>query len=611
MKKLFLSAISIALAASVYAIPHTFKEGDVLSAEKMNENFQALVNSNVLRSKSVNCEDGETINGAIENGYNDITVSGTCNENLLYTVWRDSGVDNKPSGMPVPRYLKITGADSTAKIVDTTSNTENTISVNSGATVVLENITISGGKFGVAATRNSNLLMTGGVTIEGFTENGIRVDDSSYLGINDGGVTITGGTGAVRGIYIGTSSSGWVASATMTGVERGFDLFANATVVSGGYSISASKRGIRMNNGHFFQYGGAGVIESTSEYAVDAYQSTFDIWNPSTLEVKNLVGGQGISLNQSRSSLNNLKMPDFDNSGSGWNPAINVQRNSNLVLENAVISASTDVALVSISAGSVTEIRDSTLTVGNAGAGIEAIGSSGLRFRNSTISGTVGGELVNIAEGSSAEIQDQSTLTITSGGQGLRVAGSSRLKFRNSTISGSVTDNLVSVSEGSSAQIEDSSTLTITSGGQGLRVADSSQLIFKDSTISGTVTDGSLASVNAGSSAEVRDATLTLDSGTRALGVSRSSDLEIRNSKISGTATDELIRVTRGSNAIISNETTLSQTSSDTPDVSVSNLSMLSIWNEEASINKVDCYSKGYVSANEGIVTTLSESCTE
>jgi len=559
MKKLFLSAIAVVLASSAYAIPNSVSEGDIVSAEKMNESFQHLEQQfQGTLAKTVNCAAGETINEAIENGYNDITVSGICNENLLYTVWRDSGVDNKPSGMPVPRYLKITGADSTAKIVDTTSNTENTISVNSGATVVLENITISGGKFGVAATRNSNLLMTGGVTIEGFTENGIRVDDSSYLGINDGGVTITGGTGAVRGIYIGTGSSGWVASATMTGVERGFDLFANATVVSVGYSISASKRGIRLNNGHFFQYGGAGVIESTSEYAVEAYQSTFDIWNPSTLEVKNLVGGQGISLNQSRSSLNNLKMPDFDNSGSGWNPAINVQRNSNLVLENAVISGSTDGHLVSISAGSVTEIRDSTLTVGNAGAGIEAIGSSGLRFRNSTISGTVGGELVNIAEGSSAEIQDQSTLTITSGGQGLNVGGSSRLNLRNSTISGSVTYNLVSISDGSSA--------------------------------------------------EVRDATLTLDSGEQAARVKSNSYLNIRSSTISGTATKELIDVRRVSHAIIDGST-LSQTSSDTPDVRVSKISFLSVWGD-SSLNSVDCHMKGTVDTDVSI-TNLDTNCTE
>jgi hypothetical protein len=141
-------------------------------------------------------------------------------------------------------------------------------------------------------------------------------------------------------------------------------------------------------------------------------------------------------------------------------------------------------------------------------------------------------------------------------------------------------------------------------------VGEGSSAVIRDSTISGTVTN-SLVSVDAGSSAVVRDATLTLDSGEQAVEVTDSSDLTIRNSKISGAPTSQLIRVTRVSNATIRNETTLSQTGSDTPDVSVSNLSFLSVYNEEATINKVDCYSKGYVSANEGIVTDLATSCTE
>jgi len=181
MKKLFLSAIAVVLASSAYAIPNSFSEGDIVSAEKMNENFQHLEQQfQGALAKTVNCAAGETINEAIENGYNDITVSGTCNENLLYTVWRDVGVDNQPSEKLAPGYLKITGADSTAKIVDATSKAKATISVNSGATLVLENITISGGIYGVNAVRNANLLMAGGVTIEKFSERGIRVDDSSY-----------------------------------------------------------------------------------------------------------------------------------------------------------------------------------------------------------------------------------------------------------------------------------------------------------------------------------------------------------------------------------------------------------------------------------------------
>jgi len=546
------------LAGSAYAIPNTFSEGDIVSAEKMNENFQALEQQfQGSRATTVNCEANEKIGDAISNGYTNITVSGTCTENLLFfEEWGDN------TFALAPRYLKLTGADSTAKIVDATGGSEATIFVGAGTTLSMENMTISGGTYGVAAYRNSNLLLSG-VTIEGFTQRGISIGDSSYLGVNDGGVTITGGTGSEFGIYFTNGSSGWVHTSNISNVERAINLYAQSFTYLYNFNFNASKRGINLgDHSTVVRYqDGAGVIEGTSEYAINASQGNFYSWSSGSLTIQKLNGGRGINVSRGNSHIANLKMPDYDNTGSDWNPAIGVYTNSSLSLENAEISGSTDGALVAISAGSVTEIQDSTLTVGNAGAGIEA-------------------------------------------------SGSSRLSFRNSTISGTVTDNLVSVSNGSSADVRDS-TLTITSGERGLRVAGSSQLKFRDSTISGTVTDGSLVSVDAGSSAEVRDATLTLDSGNRAVGVSESSHLQIRNSKISGTATDELIRVTRGSNAIISNETTLSQTSSDTPDVSVSNLSMLSIWNEEASINKVDCYSKGYVSANEGIVTTLSESCTE
>ena len=69
MKKLFLSLISLALAGSSYAQLNTFKEGDVISAEQMNENFQYLEQQfRGARATTVNCDDGETINGAIENG---------------------------------------------------------------------------------------------------------------------------------------------------------------------------------------------------------------------------------------------------------------------------------------------------------------------------------------------------------------------------------------------------------------------------------------------------------------------------------------------------------------------------------------------------------------
>ena len=585
MKKLFLSALAIALAGSAYAVPNSFSDGDIVSAEEMNANFQHLEQqfqgTQQALAKTVNCAAGEKIGKAIDDGYTNITVSGTCTENLLFfEEWGDN------TFALAPRYLKLSGADSTAKLVDASGGSENTIFVGAGTTLSIENLTISGGSYGLAAYRNSNLLLSG-VTIEGFTQRGISVADSSYLGVNDGGVTISGGTDASYGILLSTGASGWIHTSNISNVETGINLWSQSFTYIYNFSIEASNRGISLSSGstvHMIN-GGTGTIEGTSDRAVSVSYGVFSN-SDGTLEIKNLNGGRGFDFWMSQGDIKNLKMPDFNNTGSGWNPALNINTNSSLKLEGAEITGSTDGNMISISDGSVVGIENSTITATSALTGIALGGSSRLNFRKSTISGSVTDNFVSVSEGSSAQIEDSSTLTITSTGNGLRVSDSSQLKFRESTISGTVTDgSLVDIGSGSSTEI-------------------------RDSTISGTV-ENSLVSVGAGSSAVVRDATLTLDSGEQAVEVTKSSDLTIRISKISGTPTSQLNRVTRVSNATIRNETTLSQTGSDTPDVSVSNLSFLSVYNEEATINKVDCYSKGYVSANEGIVTDLATSCTE
>ena len=111
-----------------------FRAGDKLSASEMNKNFQYLEEQfQGSRKTIVNCGtsgNGSGINEAIDNGYTDITITGICQENIRATVWRESTADsNQPSGKLAPRYLKITGANSSAKIVDATSNTETLIFV--------------------------------------------------------------------------------------------------------------------------------------------------------------------------------------------------------------------------------------------------------------------------------------------------------------------------------------------------------------------------------------------------------------------------------------------------------------------------------------------------
>ena len=651
MKNLILSLVSLALACSAYAQLNTFSDGDTISAEKMNQNFQHLEQQfRGTRATTVNCAAGGKIGDAISNGYTNITVSGTCTENLLFfEEWGDN------TFALAPRYLKLTGADSTAKIVDASGGAKNTVFVGAGTTLSMENMTISGGTYGAAAYRNSNLLLSN-VTIEGFIQRGISVSDSSYLGVDDGGVTISGGAGAERGIHLGTGSSGWVHTSNISNVERGINLYSNSFLYLYNFTIEASITGINIGESKVMKINdGVGVIEGTSDRAVSAGRSHFYSWGPGSLTIQNLNGGRGISLETGISQIVNLKILDFDSTGSDWNPALNISAGSSVSISSAEITGSADGDLVSIDDGSILQIENSTLTVSSASNAIDAYGSSWLKLRNSTISGSVTNNLVNISLGSSADFRD-SILTITSGEQGLYL-GSSDLNFRNSTISGFVTDNLVSIFRGSSAEIRDS-TLTATSAERGLSISGSS-LNFRNSTITGTVTDN-LINITEGSNAYIRESNFTAttsETWNSGIYLSDASELELRESILE--ATHRGMAVQRNSYAELSNGSSItagansavtvyggagmkirsgssvvstgasaidiSQSSwveidggdgstinrtDDGDDINVSTMGLLSVYSGN-SIGAVSCSSKGYVSASDGTVTTLPDSCTQ
>ena len=584
MKKLFLSAISIALATSAYAIPNTFKEGDVISAEQMNENFEYLEQQfRGARSTDVKCGEGEKIGDAISNGYTNITVSGSCTENLQFSMWREDSAENSsPTGKLAPRFLRIAGADASAKIADASSNAESTVSVTDGATLLLEDITISGGQYAVNAQRNTNLYLSG-VTIENFTERGIRAIDGNWLGIDDDGVIVKGTGSAGYGIEVGLGASGWIAAATISGVERGLNAHGGSTLYIKSYEITAASRGVNVSNSRFLKYSdGSASIEGTSDSAVSVDHGVFTNWD-GTLEIKNLNGGRGVELWQSKASISNLKLLNFNNTGSGWNPAIRVGDASALNLNDSEVSGETDSSLINVDRSSMMEVNNSNIS-GTAGDSLIYAGrQSLLDLEDSTVSGTAR-SLIGIDRGS--------TLQIESG-----------------TLSGTVQDALIGINHGSNAEINDKSVISITSAAAGIYVGGSN-LNFKNSSISGSVTQH-LIGIENGSDAEISDSTLTLTSGKKGLSVAKNSHLKLRNSSITGPATDALVQINRVSSVDIENGSTLGQTNADTPDVKVDMLSFLGVWDSETSINKVNCSSKSHVETDEGTVTDLDPSCTE
>ena len=444
MKNLILSLISLTLASGANAQLNTFSDGDTISAEKMNQNFQHLEQQfRGTRTTTVNCAAGEKIGDAIDNGYTNIIVSGTCAENLQFSMWREDSSENKaPTGKLAPRFLKIAGADSIAKIIDTSSNTESTISVNSGATLFMNNITVSGGQYGINAQRNSNLYLSG-VTVENFTEKGIRVGDSALLGIDDDGATIIG-TENSTGIELVTGASGWISSVNISNVDYGITMYGGSMAYLGNYQITAVSRGIYVNNSRALASADATrSIEGTNDTAIGVSDGVFTNWK-GTLEIRNLSGGQAISIESSEGTIRNLKMTDYDGTTSGGT-AIEIY-SSFVSLENVEISGSANYELINFTNGSFVKVRDSTITVTNSERGLDIGANSGLNFRDSTISGTVtNGSLVSVSSGSYAEIRDSNVSGTVTGGDMVSVSSGSTVKLRGSNISGTASVDSMSL----------------------------------------------------------------------------------------------------------------------------------------------------------------------
>ncbi len=607
MKQVILILISLTLATVSYGQLNVFSEGDVVSAEEMNENFQQLEQQfRGTRTTTVNCAAGEKIGDAIDNGYTNITVSGTCAENLQFSMWREDSAENStPTGQLAPRFLRIAGADSSAKIVDTSSNTESTVSVTDGATLLLEDITISGGQYAVNAQHNTNLYLSG-VTVENFTEKGIRVGDSALLGIDDDGATIIG-TENSTGIELVTGASGWIYSVNISNVDRGLGVYGGSMIYLDSFQISAVSQGISVGNSHVLNSGdGSASIEGTNDRAVSVSHGVFTNWE-GILEIKNLKGGQGINFWMSQGNIRNLKMIDFDITASG-DSAIDIRDGSSVTFDGVEISGSTADNLISVADLSFLKVRDSILEINNGETAIHSWGSSRLRIDNVTIKGSVTDGLVEIGSGSSVEIRD-SVINVTSGEAAVRVYKTSEISLKNSTITGTVTDNLVTINQGSSAEIRDSN-ITVSTAKKGLVVWENSHLSARNLTISGT-TENYLIGIETGANAQFGDSDIMPTSNNTGLYIADGAKLNLRDSNLSGSAPNDLVRITRASNVMIEGNSTVSQTNAGSADISVSYLSLLNVDNVEAPINSVNCYNKGYVGASDGTVTTLPESCTQ
>ena len=101
--------------------PNVFSSGSTISSSQMNENFNFLASE--IREKDVDCDNGETISDAINEGYNSLTIYGTCDGGVMVYMFDPNpfGVTySQMSNKPVS-HLIIKGGDSNraSKIINT------------------------------------------------------------------------------------------------------------------------------------------------------------------------------------------------------------------------------------------------------------------------------------------------------------------------------------------------------------------------------------------------------------------------------------------------------------------------------------------------------------
>jgi hypothetical protein len=108
---------TLAFGSDNRSAPNVFSSGSTISSSQMNENFNFLASE--IRDKDVNCNNGETITDAINEGYNSLTIYGSCNSAIaVYRLdpspfgWSYSDLPNKPLSSLIIKGGNNDGSDS-------------------------------------------------------------------------------------------------------------------------------------------------------------------------------------------------------------------------------------------------------------------------------------------------------------------------------------------------------------------------------------------------------------------------------------------------------------------------------------------------------------------
>ena len=376
MKKIFgllmiLMVGSITHASDNRSAPNVFSSGSTISSSQMNENFNFLASE--IREKDVNCNNGETITDAINEGYNSLTIYGTCDGGIMVYMFDPnpfgvsfSQLSNKPIG-----HLIIKGgeANRASKIINTTGGFNSMVtskgylqlynltfndelSVNDGsmldATEITYEVTVTGGKNKIGANGNSQLSLS-----KSTINSEVGLSDSSLGVIKESNINIPSNNEA---LYVSEVSH--------------LELEENSVI-----------------NGRISAYG----------------RSNIDI-NEVTINCNSL--DTCIHLNNSSIELDqvNISLTSVNHSG------LNIYHGSKATLRNSTISSDGTTESISVYGNSIIEISDSNVT-SNDGRAIYISNNSRLNAYNTLITRSTNSPTVAIERFSTAEIGGSTSIS--------------------------------------------------------------------------------------------------------------------------------------------------------------------------------------------------------
>lgn len=253
-----LSLVLISMIFSIHAysqnLPHKFKDGDVIYADQINDNFEYLQG---VRETTVDCGssgNGNGINKAINEGYNSIIISGICKENVEI-----SGRNNKIG------LIKLRGLNNDYnqdKIIDNSSSEASVLEFYwESIFVQIDNLSIVGGLKGIHSFPNVNFRIND-VKIEGYESEGLRISGGSMFSAKN--LIIDGSNNSSdnnqRGIGISSSSMAFLDNITIIGNQKqGLNLWQSRAWMTGNIAIDNNGIGVGLYSGSSLEFDSSSI----------------------------------------------------------------------------------------------------------------------------------------------------------------------------------------------------------------------------------------------------------------------------------------------------------------------------------------------------------------